>query len=138
MRTSTRIPGVTKPATPTTSSTLTAQALMPGGMVAARSAAGADGGQAAVQNRFALVDVGENAAADGILGLEDGALGSAPAIWIVVRLAAVRTVPSLMSAFGRNHAGGRHRFCSHHAVANHAIDQEGACAGNDESEEEDC
>ncbi len=36
MRTSTRIPGVTNPATPTTSSTLTAQARMPWRMVAAK------------------------------------------------------------------------------------------------------
>ncbi len=36
IRTSTRIPGVTNPATPTTSSTLTAQARMPWRMVAAK------------------------------------------------------------------------------------------------------
>ena len=138
MRTSTRIPGVANPATPTTSSTLTAQALMPWRNGGCQSAAGAHGGQAAVENRLALIDVRQDAATNSIFGLEDGALGRRAGDLNRGQIGGGKNSSELNIRIGRNHARGQHRLCRHHAVANCAVDQEGACAGNDESEEKDC
>ena len=68
-QTSTRMPGTTNPATPTTSFTRTATARMPCGIVAAKPPPGALGGQARLDHRLLGVDRGDDAAPHQSCGL---------------------------------------------------------------------
>ena len=62
--TSTRVPGTTKPATPTTSLTRTEIARMPGGMVGGRPAPAPCGGQLGLGDRLVGGDGDDGAAVD--------------------------------------------------------------------------
>jgi len=99
-----------------------------------QSAAGANRREQAVKNRLTLIDVGEDAASDGVFRFEDRSLGHCASDIHAGQVGSGQNGSELYVGCRSNHACGR-RLSRPQSTSYYAKDQEGASACNDESEE---